>query len=328
MVGLSGLHPTGAATTLLPGCPAVSKRVTGEQTRGVGGANHSRTWDLKGAVWNRNAPRPIVVPVRSGAWTRGCVVGGRVNGTVPRDWTRDQWYNGEDGGQGMHGAAFRPHLTAKPRNFLRIEDAFVEDYQDAFDPRAARQSSTTYLINVHTHFIRDDCVQNELVPHNLVISNSLLDGCFAAFAERPAGAHGAANGTGRHRLVVENSLVYVQPQPLGPNYCGRRAVKLGRCQVTGKKNVWLGSYGIWKWSRYAARKVTVRNTIFRLDMPSYVSCLSQRWPAGTYQNVTLVWTGKGPYKTAGHCQNRLPKGVKLTRNEAVWTNAEQAWRSR
>ena len=81
--------------------------------------------------------------------------------------------------------------------------------------------------------------------------------------------------------------------------------------------MWLGAFGIWKWSRAAAATVTVRNTVFRLDMPSYSTCAAQRWPSGTYRNVWLVWTGAGPYATAGGCVNTLPAGVTLTTDGAV-----------
>ena len=108
-------------------------------------------------------------------------------------------------------------------------------------------------------------------------------------------------------------------------YCNSTKVTSGRCKATSDPQVWLGAHGIWKWSQAAASKVTVRNTIFRLDMASYSSCLPQQWPAGTYENVTLVWAGTGPYATAGGCNNVLPSGVTLTTDVSVWNNAKAAW---
>jgi hypothetical protein len=49
------------------------------------------------------------------------------------------------------------------------------------------------------------------------------------------------------------------------------------------------------------------------------------WPAGTYENVKVVWTGKGSYATAGGCKNVLPPGVTLTTDKSVWDNAKSAW---
>ena len=185
--------------------------------------------------------------------------------------------------------------------------------------------------HVRAESIRDDCIENEgssgtsQLPGSLVITRSLFDGCFTAFAERPSGASTAQNGTGASTFTLTDSLVYVQPQPLGPNYCSPTHVSQGRCRTTGTPDVWLGSYGIWKWSTAAAATVVVRDTVFRLDMPSYSSCSSQKWPAGTYQNVTLVWTGSQPYASAGGCANVLPPGVTLTTDVSVWDNAKAAW---
>ncbi len=161
---------------------------------------------------------------------------------------------------------------------------------------------------------------------NVVVRNSLFDGCFTGFAQRPKYAGGAVqNGSGPQSLTVDHSLMYIQPQPLGPKYCSSAKEASGRCKRTSRPNVWLGAHGIWKWSSAAAKHVTIRDTVFRLDQPSYSSCASQQWPAGTYQNVTLVWTGSGRYSTAGGCKNVLPPGVKLTTDKSVWDNAKAAW---
>jgi hypothetical protein len=236
------------------------------------------------------------------------------------------WYDGEDGGTRRGGDAFRQTMARAPDNFLRIRDAHVEDYEDAYDPNSPVPTYTTYLDHVSATFIRDDCIENEDVPHTMVVRHAFLNGCFAAFAERPADATTTRNGQGPLSFTVEDSLVYVRPQPLGPNYCDRQSTRQGRCRPTGRPGVWLGSYGIWKWSDEAARTVTVRRTIFRLDMPSYSSCHAQQWPAGTYVDVTLVWLGRGRYRTAGHCDNRLPDGVRLTTDARVWREAAAEWR--
>ena len=306
-------------------CPAVSLTRTGSQDQALEADNDRGTWDLRGAVWDENTPSPIEYPVRSEAWTKGCILGGTINGDIPRRWTRDQWYDGEDGGVASGSEAFRQTMTDTPGNFIVIRGAYVEDFEDAYDPNSHRESNTTYLLHVRARYIRDDCVENEDVPHNLVIRDSFFDGCFTAFAERPHGSSTARNGRGDHSFTVESSLIHVRPQRLGPNYCGDDEVEEGRCRPTPQRDMWLGAYGIWKWSDEAAREVTVRDTIFRLDMPSYSSCSSQEWPSGTYEDVTLVWTGPGRYRTAGGCDNRLPKGVTLTRDLDDWRQAKQAW---
>jgi hypothetical protein len=317
--GLVGSGPSVAAT------PPVTLTLTGNQTQGVRADNNGGTWDLRGAVWNENAPDPIAYPIRSDAWTKGAILGGTVYGNIPKTWTRDQWYNGLDGGRELHGEVYRQSMTDTADNTLLIQDGYAEDFEDAYDPNAVRSDSTTDLEHVRATYIRDDCIENEDVPHNLILRNSLFDGCFTGFAERPGGLSGAQNGTGPQSFTVEDSLVYIQPQPLGPLYCNSTKVTSGRCKATSDPQVWLGAQGIWKWSQAAASKVTVRNTIFRLDMASYSSCLPQQWPAGTYENVTLVWAGSGPYATAGGCNNVLPSGVTLTTDVSVWDNAKAAW---
>jgi hypothetical protein len=320
--------PTRVTRSDATSCPAVTLTRSGERHTGIDEANDRGTWDLTGAVWDENAPDPIQYPIRSDAWTQGCVIGGTVNGDIPRSWTRDQWYDGEDGGTSFGGEAFRQTMTDTPDNFVVIKDAYVDDSEDAYDPNSPDPSNTTYLVHVRTGLVRDDCIENEDVPHNMVVRDSLFDGCFTAFAERPGGEHAVRNGQGDFAFTVESSLVHVRPQRLGPGYCGAEQVAEGRCTPTHDPHVWLGTYGIWKWSPEAASKVTVRDTIFRLDMPSYSSCASQEWPTGTYENVTVVWTGHGGYRNAGDCHNRLPRGVRLTTDLSVWRAAKRAWLDR
>ena len=47
-----------------------------------------------------------------------------------------------------------------------------------------------YLDHVQARYIRDDCIENEgdgppQVPMTVVVRDSLFDGCFTGFAERP-----------------------------------------------------------------------------------------------------------------------------------------------
>ncbi len=124
----------------------------------------------------------------------------------------------------LGGDAFRQTLTDTPGNFVLIKDAYVEDFEDAYDTNSGGWSHTTYLVHVHARYIRDDCLEIEDVPHRVVIRDSFFDGCFTAFAQRPSGGHSARNGDGRallHRRVVPRARP--SPQRLGPGYCRRRA---------------------------------------------------------------------------------------------------------
>ena len=329
--GPSSSHASSAAG--LPACPPTQLTRTGSQTTAVDAAATDATWDLRGAVWDHVAPSPIGYPIRSDAWTRGCIVGAQVNGNVPEAATRDQWYDGKDGGPRLGGEVFRITLTNTPGNYVLFRNTVAQDFEDAYDPNGWSPAAAMYLDHVQARYIRDDCIENEgdgppQVPMTVVVRHSLFDGCFSGFGERPVGAGGdVQNGSGGSSLTVDDSMMWIQPQPLGPRYCSARQARIGRCRATAQPKVWLGAFGIWKWSRAAAATVTVRNTVFRLDMPSYSTCAAQRWPSGTYRNVWVVWTGSGPYATAGGCRNTLPAGVTLTADGRAWDKAKAAWQA-
>ena len=321
--------PSQSATTM-PSCPTTASLTkAGSQSSYINQTNSNQTWNLTGAVWSGTPSSAHYYPVRSDAFTKGCIIGGSVDGGVPKTATRDQWYNGEDGGTRLGGEGFRQTLTKTAGNWAVLRNTAVSNIEDAYDPNTGDASHTYYLDHVRAEMIRDDCLENEGTgtaekPMNVVINNSMFDGCFTGFAERPTWSnHGAPNGSGPSSLTVDNSLMYINPQPLGPNYCNSTKVQQGRCAQNG--STYLGAHGIWKWSLAAASKVTIRNSVFRLDMPSYTGCAPQVWPAGTYENVKVVWTGKGSYATAGGCKNVLPPGVTVTTDKSVWDQAKSAW---
>lgn len=315
----------------LPTCPTTTLVRSGAQATGIQTANTTGTWDLTGASWSSGAGGNW--PVRSDAWGQGCLVGAAVNGLIPRTATRDQFYDGLNGGAPSTSEAYNHTLTSGASNYLYMLGSFAKDVEDAFDPNGTDSAQMVTLDRVHAEYVRDDCIENEsngapgTAVASMTIIGSLFDGCFTGFGERPPGSVTAQNGTGAATFTMEDSLVYVQPMLLGANYCDAARVANGRCLETGTTtdNLYLGSYGFWKWSDKAAGTVTIRNTIFRLDAPSYSSCTGNQWPAGTYQNVTLVWTGAGSYSTAGGCTNTLPSGVTLTTDVSVWDNAKAAW---
>jgi hypothetical protein len=322
--------PASSGAVSVPGCPAVSLTRTGPQSSELRKTATDATWDLRGASWDEPSSDGAY-PVRSDSWTRGCIVGPRVHGNVPKSWTREQWYNGTLQRRG--GEAFRQTLTGTSGNYLVIRDAYAEDFEDAFDPNGTSTAHTMYLDHVQAKDIRDDCIEDEgagapEVPMSVVVRNSFFDGCFTGFAMRPPGAGGAVqNGSGAQSLTVDGSLMRITPQPLGSTYCSNAKVTSGRCRATSDPSVWLGAHGIWKWSKAAARSVTIRNSVFRLDLASYSSCSPQQWPAGTYDNVTVVWAGPGSYASAGGCKNVLPAGVRLTTDLKVWDDAVAAWKA-
>ncbi len=69
------------STSAAGACPATSLSRTGAQSTGINQSGTDGAWNLREAVWNRTG---ITYPIRSDSWTRGCIVGGTVNGDIPR----------------------------------------------------------------------------------------------------------------------------------------------------------------------------------------------------------------------------------------------------
>ena len=324
------LAPAAALVTLLSvgAAPPTAVTLTGPQTREINQPLHNGTWDLRGAVWDlRATSEDAVYPIRSESVSNALILGGRVRGPVPRAATRESWYEGDPGPR-YGGEGVRLTLSDVSSNRVVVKNTWVSDIEDGFDPQAANASSTVVLNHVRGTRIRDDAVENEgsdgEQPASMTVRSSLFDGVFTAFASRPSGAESARNGSGPGAFKVLDSLVWVRPMPLGPEYVDESDVAEGRALEVGDGR-YLGNYGFWKWSTEAPRRVVVRDTVFRLDLPSYSSQRGMQWPSGSYENVILVWTGPGAYAKAGPYKNALPAGVRVTKDLNVWTRAKRAW---
>ena len=110
---------------------------------------------------------------------------------------------------------YRQTLTAGATNYLHIKDAFASDHEDAYDPNGTAATQMVTLDHVRAEYIRDDCYENEGgVITAPTITNTLFDGCFTAFAERPSGSSTAQNGTGASTFAVD-FVVRVNPRAPG-----------------------------------------------------------------------------------------------------------------
>lgn len=328
LLAMFNIQTAQADHVTIPECPSVTQTRTGNQTSAIYTNNSNGTWDLTGAVWDDKVPNPIVYPIRSDSWGTGCVIGGEIPGNIPRHLTRDEWYNHERGDQGLYDNAEGVRLDVSSSGFAVIRDLYVSDVEDGIDTNGASGASRTYVDHVHLENIRDDCVENEDTVHDMYISDSLFDGCFAAFAEKPGSSSSDSGTASGVDLFVEDSLIYVNPQPLGDenDYCNSSKVSQGRCIVDPDGTDWLGNYGFFKISSGAAANMVIKDTIFRIDLPSYSSCAGNRFPTNaTFENVTLVWTGPGSWGSAGGCTNDVPSGMTVTTDVSVWNNAKAAW---
>ena len=179
------------SATAMPSCPSTATLTkAGSQTSYINQTNTNQTWNLTGAVWSGTPTSAHYYPVRSDAFTRGCIIGGSVDGGVPKTATRDQWYNGEDGGTRLGGEGFRQTLTKTAGNWAVLRNTSVSNIEDAYDPNTEDASHTYYLDHVRAEMIRDDCLENEGTgtaekPMNVVINNSMFDGCFTGPTTAP-----------------------------------------------------------------------------------------------------------------------------------------------
>lgn len=320
----------GVTTIAFPSCPATTLTLSGSQTAQAYQDSTNETWDLSAASWDGNTPETLQYPIRSDAMTKGCILGATTHGNIAHTGTcstRDEWWGGV-GCTHWGSEVYRMTMTDTANNWVLIRDDNVENDEDLYDPNHVRDDSSMYLDHIHGNHGRDDCIENEgsglpQRPGNVYVNNSLFENCFVFLAERPPGSTTADNGTGNTTVKIENSLIELAPSRLGPNFCNETKVTQGRCIVDG--SAWIGNYGVWKWSDAAASTVIVRDTIFKVEMPSYSSCQGNVWPDGTYENVTFVWAGTGSWDTAGSCTNTLPAGVTLTTDTSVWTDAVANW---
>jgi len=288
--------------------------LTGAQ--GLSSTQVDRTWDLRDFS-QTSSPNPTRYPFSLGAAKRVCIIGGSVIGNIPRDYSREQFYDNNSDGIEWDNEGYRPQHTADSP-WVYQYGSYAENVSDAFDPNGlANGVNHTYLDRVHAKDIRDDCVEVEgegFSPHTITITRSLFDGCSNFLSMRPSGTSHADAGTTDATLTIEDSLAYVRPNELGASNCTQVCTTIGGVP-------YMGNHVLFKWSSAAAKNVVVRNTVFRVDQPSAFSSRAMHWPAGVYENVTLVWTWPKPYTDYFD----VPAGVKVTSDVKVWEDAKTAW---
>lgn len=243
--------------------------------------------DARGAEWYSSAVGDRAVRLDGDAGT--CWQGGAIIGEYP---DTDSWE--------------RLHDT----NALNVDNANVSirgvrihNYGDGidFDDDAANG----HVSGVHLSKIRDDCVENDEY-NNLVIEDSLFDGCYTGLSARRGS--GDSTSDGRDNLVVlRNSLLRMEPMP---------TVYKGDAPGNGK---------IWKWTTDPEDGhgpfIAMHGNVFRADQPptdgDYGS-LPPEYVASCSDNV-MVWLGEGPFP------GDLPDCFTITTDRSVWDDAVAAW---
>ncbi|MEM7599941.1 MAG: hypothetical protein AAF357_00835 [Verrucomicrobiota bacterium] len=190
---------------------------------------------------------------------------------------------------------------------LTVKDVYFRNTEDGLGPGDGLDHWT--LERAWMEDIRDDAIENDdLVPGAVI--NCLIDGCFVFLSQR------APDGrVDELTTVVRDSLIRVSAQP-HDGAEGKpwrdRFIEIGEDRIgraPGMFFKWAGSSG----------RVEMRECILQMSAISINGEDDMRFPPGTYENVTLVWSGEGPYPVP------LPSGVTLTNDQNVWEEARASW---
>jgi acid phosphatase len=265
------------------GCPAkTAAPTTSGRWTGSGG---NTTYDARSKTFAQTQQN--LYPV----WLEGqnnCFQGGVIQGQISK---ADNWWQLK---QCCNGAGIMVDGASKLLG-VRIDNLAV-------DAIRIRKHAATTIDDMYASYTRDDCI-SDITHADLVIDDSLFDGCHTGISWR---SHNSKIVNQPFKLQVTNSLFYIQP--MAGNASG------GSCKnwvVNGQANG-----PMWKMEGNAER-VNLQNVVIRQDLANH-EC-GEAWPAGTYNNVTFVWTSSKPYP------GKLPAGVKLTNDVSVWNNAKSQW---
>lgn len=190
---------------------------------------------------------------------------------------------------------------------LEVSDVYFRNTEDGLGPEEKLEHWR--LERAWMEDIRDDAIENDdLIPGEVI--NCLIDGCFVFLSQRAP--DGRVNEI---TTVVRDSLIRVSAQP----HDGAEGKPWrDRFIVVGDDGIGRAPGMIFKWESSSGR-VEMRDCILRMDAVSINGPDDMRFPPGTYENVSLVWTGPEPYPVP------VPKGVSITSDPAIWEKARADW---
>jgi hypothetical protein len=257
-----------------------------------------RTYDLRGAtiVGYPKASRYALLFGKRTPGVATCVVGGTVLGQQARSHTWQTMKRQLDG----------DGLNFKSQGGL-VDGMRIDNLEDGIGTIGGDPTGIV-IRNIHLSYIRDDCIENDAIVQ-LLVQDSLLDGCFTGLSLRPgANAHPRSAPAGE-RTQLERVLLRLQPMPYRRDQA--------KCKRDG-----LGTGGFFKWSPYA-NQLVVTDSVLLAERIAARCSRAMNFPKGVYQNVTLVWLGPGDYP------GKLPaRGVTVTNDRAVWDRAKADWLTR
>src|SRR5512144_574698 len=102
---------------------------------------------------------------------RACVIGGTVLGQIPRELTWGEVKRGSD--NRYDGDA----LQMQSDEWGIVNGFRADNIEDAVVPYGLFHD-TMYVRKVYASYVRDDCIENDWPIINMVVEDSLFDGCF------------------------------------------------------------------------------------------------------------------------------------------------------
>ena len=241
-----------------------------------------------------------------------CISGGEVVGQQSRDLGWDDVKHGGAGRYDHDGV----HWSHPSPGLVTVENSHIVNVEDAIGPPkgAATDIGASLLVRgVHAEYIRDDFLENDAcLPGE--VADVLVDGTHMFVSERPSGSAQCVADRPKD-LHIHDSVVWLSCQP-----DMRGSKNKSSCPNTpGGLRQSAGE--VFKW-RAGSGRVRMERVVVRIDGTPVGGAGSMAWPAGTYRDVTVIWTGEGAYPS------EVPPGVSVTTDIEVWQAARRQWLDR
>jgi hypothetical protein len=312
-----------------------------------------KTWDMRGArflgYFDKDAfyetgefaggstpEQKNIHPIRLGrAMPMGgaAIIGGVVEGTQPETltWERmkygqevqddtDRWIDaGRPRSVDPHAAQRgNDNQDGDPRMYIREgtwavwDGVRVRNSHDGIGLYRAEEegSGTCYVRNCWLQDIRDDAIENDQW-HDLHVLDTLVDGTYTFLSTQ---RNDDDDSDSEQVITVEDSVIRLKPFPGG--YLARSTDHTHGSIYKSRPN----SPGL------VLRNVVIAAERFRdlagSDGLDRILPTRQGSIVDSYENVTLVWLGEGPYP------GNVPDGCTLTTDPAVYEAAVADWKTR
>lgn len=261
--------------------------------------------DLRGVTLATNPPAEDAATIANAPGGSG-VVGGRILGRQARTLTWDEMKHGGYDTDGVHWS--RP--TA---GVFTVEGTYIENIEDAIGPPKSKDTDlgASFVIRgVRAAYIRDDFLENDAcLPGE--VADVLVDGTHMFVSQRPGGKARCVTER-RKELYVHDSVVWLHCTP-----DDRTDENRSSCP-DGPGGLRQSTGAIFKW-REGSGTVRMERVVIRVDGTPAASLKAMTFPEGSYEDVTIVWAGPGPYPAP------VPPGVTVTTDLAIWERARTAW---